>query len=334
MKKVALALASGGPRGFAYIGAIEELLARGYEITSVAGASAGSLVGGVFAAGGLEAFKRWLFRLDPMKVVTLMDFSISRNHLVKGERVIDAIREQVPEINIEDLPIPFTAIATDLFTGEEVIFREGPLFEAIRASISIPSMFRPVRWKGRTLIDGGIANTFPLNRVQRTEGDILVGFNVNRIDAEQIHRFLHDKQALDKGEASNLAEAKAVLKDTLTAENLEWKERVRQAGEKGGRFLKEHLELQKKEKELLAAGRENHIPMDADDNYASILQRSFGIMNHTIARMGIENCPPDILVELPFDSYHGVYGYSHAEEIAREGRRLMAAALDRYEAQA
>ena len=74
--------------------------------------------------------------------------------------------------------------------------------------------------------------------------------------------------------------------------------------------------------------------MDADDNYASILQRSFGIMNHTIARMGIENCPPDILVELPFDSYHGVYGYSHAEEIAREGRRLMAAALDRYEAQA
>ena len=252
MKKVALALSSGGPRGFAYIGAIEELLARGYEITSVAGASAGSLVGGVFAAGGLEAFKRWLFRLDPMKVVTLMDFSISRNHLVKGERVIDAIREQVPEINIEDLPIPFTAIATDLFTGEEVIFREGPLFEAIRASISIPSMFRPVRWKGRTLIDGGIANTFPLNRVQRTEGDILVGFNVNRIDAEQIHRFLHDKQALDKGEASNLAEAKAVLKDTLTAENLEWKERVRQAGEKGGRFLKEHLELQKKEKELLA----------------------------------------------------------------------------------
>ena len=190
MKKVALALSSGGPRGFAYIGAIEELLARGYEITSVAGASAGSLVGGVFAAGGLEAFKRWLFRLDPMKVVTLMDFSISRNHLVKGERVIDAIREQVPEINIEDLPIPFTAIATDLFTGEEVIFREGPLFEAIRASISIPSMFRPVRWKDRTLIDGGIANTFPLNRVQRTEGDILVGFNVNRIDAEQIHRFL------------------------------------------------------------------------------------------------------------------------------------------------
>ena len=173
MKKVALALASGGPRGFAYIGAIEELLARGYEISSIAGASAGSLVGGIYAAGGLEAFKQWLFDLDPVKVMTLMDVSVSRSYLVKGERVINEIKARVPEVNIQDLPIPFTAVATDLYTGEEVLFREGPLFEAIRASISIPSMFKPVVWKGRTLVDGGMVNTFPLNRVARTEGDIL-----------------------------------------------------------------------------------------------------------------------------------------------------------------
>ena len=169
-KKVALALSSGGPRGFAYIGAIEELLSRGYEITSVAGSSAGSLVGGIFAAGGLEAFKEWLCKLDPMQVVTLMDFSFSKNYLVKGDRVINAIKKRVPEVNIEDLPIPFTAVATDLHTGEEVVFREGPLFQAIRASISIPSMFRPVRWKGRTLIDGGMVNTMPLNRFLRCTG--------------------------------------------------------------------------------------------------------------------------------------------------------------------
>ena len=196
MKNVALALASGGPRGFAYIGAIEELERRGYKITSISGASAGSLVGGIYAAGGLEAFKAWLFGLDPLKIVQLMDPSLSKNSLVKGEKIIEAIQEVVPEVNIEDLPIPFTAIATDLFTGEEVVFREGPLFQAIRASISIPSMFKAVKWKGRTLIDGGMVNTLPLNRVQRTPGDILVGFNVNQIDAAEIQGFLDSRAAL------------------------------------------------------------------------------------------------------------------------------------------
>ncbi len=330
-KKVALALSSGGPRGFAYIGAIEELLSRGYEITSVAGSSAGSLIGGVFAAGGLDAFKEWLFALDPVKVVSLMDFSVSMNSLVKGDRIIRVIKERVPEVNIEDLPIPFTAVATDLYTGEEVLFRKGPLFKAIRASISIPSMFRPVKWKGRTLVDGGMANTFPLNRVARTEGDILVGFNVNRIDAEGIRSFLDSRKALTERENAMMEEAKTLLKDTLSAGRSELLEKVRLAGEKGSELLKERKASQKTEKRLLAEGKEHRIPMDADDNYVSILQRSFGIMNHTIARMGIELCPPDILVNLPYDSYHGVYGYSHAEEIAAVGRSLMAEALDRYE---
>ena len=196
MKNVALVLASGGPRGFAYIGAIEELLSRGYNITSVAGASAGSLVGGIYAAGGLEPFKKWLFGLDPMKVMILMDVSVGKNHFLKGEKVIREIKDFVPEVNIEDLPIPFTAIATDLFTGEEVIFRKGPLFRAIRASISIPSMFKPVKWKGRTLVDGGMVNTFPLNRVKRTPGDILVGFNVNQIDAAEIQGYLDSRAAI------------------------------------------------------------------------------------------------------------------------------------------
>ena len=298
-KNVALALASGGPRGFAYIGAIEELLERGYKITSIAGTSAGSLVGGIYAAGGLDAFKEWLFGLDPMDVVTLMDFSLSKNYLVKGERVMNAIKERVPEVNIEDLPIPFTAIATDLFTGEEVIFREGPLFEAIRASISIPSMFKPAEVNGRTLVDGGMVNTFPLNRVQRTPGDILVGFNVNQIDAATIQGFLDSRAALNEGKAD--------------------------------KPLLQRIQTSLQEFRLVADGKEEHLPVSASDNYFKILQRSFGIMNCTIARMGIELAKPDILVDLPFDTYHGVYGYSHAEEIAGVGRSLMAEALDRYE---
>lgn len=298
-KNVALALASGGPRGFAYIGAIEELEARGYTISSIAGVSAGSLVGGIYAAGGLQAFKEWLFGLDPMQVVSMMDFAISKNYLVKGDKVMKAIKERVPEVNIEDLPIPFCAVATDLYTGEEVVFREGPLFDAIRASISIPSMFKPAEWKGRTLVDGGMVNTFPLNRVQRTPGDILVGFNVNQIDAATIQGFLDSRAALVEGRSE--------------------------------KPLLERIQSTLQEFRLVADGRDEHLPVSASDNYFKILQRSFGIMNCTISRMGIELTPPDILVDLPFDTYHGVYGYSHAEEVATVGRQLMAEALDRYE---
>ena len=298
-KNVALALASGGPRGFAYIGAIEELEARGYTISSIAGVSASSLVGGIYAAGGLQAFKEWLFGLDPMQVVSMMDFAISKNYLVKGDKVMKAIKERVPEVNIEDLPIPFCAVATDLYTGEEVVFREGPLFDAIRASISIPSMFKPAEWKGRTLVDGGMVNTFPLNRVQRTPGDILVGFNVNQIDAATIQGFLDSRAALVEGRSE--------------------------------KPLLERIQSTLQEFRLVADGRDEHLPVSASDNYFKILQRSFGIMNCTISRMGIELTPPDILVDLPFDTYHGVYGYSHAEEVATVGRQLMAEALDRYE---
>ena len=184
---------------------------------------------------------------------------------------------------------------------------------------------------GRTLVDGGMVNTFPLNRVRRTEGDILVGFNVNRIDRESIGAYLDSRTALEESEAARFLAAKTVLKDTLATGKSDFLGKVRSAGEKGSELLKESLASQKESRKLTAEGKEKHIPMDADNNYASILLRSFGIMNHTIAQQGIQLCPPDILVDLPYDSFSGVYGYSHAEEIADAGRALMAKALDEYE---
>lgn len=332
MKKVALALASGGPRGFAYIGAIEELQRRGYTITSIAGASAGALVGGIFAAGKLEEFKEWLFALDSVKVVSLMDFAISKNSLVKGEKVINAIKKMVPNQNIEDFSIPFTAVATDLYTGEEVLFREGPVFDAIRASISIPSAFKPVKWQGRTLIDGGLVNTFPLNRVERTPGDILVGFNANEIDVAAIQNFLDTRAYLAAEEEARKEEAKSLLKDTLiVAERGDFLEKMKNAHQRGTQLIRDSRSSSIQERRLMAEGKENHLPIDADDNYFSLIQRSFGIMNCALSRQAIALTPPDILCSLPFDSYHGVYGYSHAQEIVERGRELMAAALDRYE---
>ena len=181
-KKVALVLSSGGARGLVHIGVIEELLAQGYEITSIAGCSMGALVGGIYATGKLADFREWMKTIDKRRMLELTDLSLSLSHLVKGERIIEAIEEIVPDVKIEDLPIPFCAVSTDWLGGREVTFRKGSLFSAIRASISLPSFFSPVRRNGMVLIDGGIINPLPLNRVKRTEGDLLVGVDVSGHD--------------------------------------------------------------------------------------------------------------------------------------------------------
>jgi NTE family protein len=142
----------------------------------------GALVGGVYAAGKLEEFREWMKTIDRKKMLELTDFSFSLNHIVKGKRIIEAIMEFVPDMAIEDLPIPYCAVATDLKAGKEVVFNKGSLFEAIRASISLPSFYEPVQRDGMILIDGGVINPIPLNRVKRKAGDILVGIDVSGHD--------------------------------------------------------------------------------------------------------------------------------------------------------
>ena len=191
-KDVALVLSGGGARGLAHIGAIEELIKNDYSITSIAGCSMGALVGGVYAVGKLKEFREWMKTIDKKKMLSLSDISISINHIVKGNRIIEAIMEFVPDVAIEDLPIPYCAVATDLKAGREVVFDRGSLFEAIRASISIPSFYEPVQRDDMVLIDGGILNPFPLDRVKRHEGDILVGVDVSgqdyRAQWDEMHR--------------------------------------------------------------------------------------------------------------------------------------------------
>ncbi len=182
VKDVALVLSSGGARGLAHIGAIEELEAQGYRITSIAGCSMGALIGGVYAAGKLKEFREWMKTVDRKKMLELTDFSLSLNHIVKGSRIIGAIMEFVPDMPIEDLPIPYCAVATDLKAGREVVFNKGSLFDAIRASISLPSFYEPVQRDGMILIDGGVTNPIPLNHVVRHEGDILIGVDVSGHD--------------------------------------------------------------------------------------------------------------------------------------------------------
>lgn len=181
-KKIALVLSGGGARGLAHIGAIETLESHGYEITSIAGCSMGALIGGMYAAGKLPEVKDWVLALDRRKVLSLVDFSLSLTHLVKGDRVMEALKEIVPDVNIEDLPIPYTAVATDWNSGKEVVFDHGSLYDAIRASISIPIFLNPVRREDMLLVDGGLVNSLPLNRVVRHSGDLLFGINVSTHD--------------------------------------------------------------------------------------------------------------------------------------------------------
>lgn len=178
-QKVALVLSGGGARGIAHIGVIETLLEQGYIINSIAGTSMGALVGGVYALGKLNEFKKWLFTIDKMKMFHLVDFSFSSQGLIKGDKVMNTMKEFISDAPIESLPIAYAAVAADLTQKKEVVFTTGSIYEAIRASIAIPTVLTPVKKQKSILVDGGVVNNIPINRVKRSPGDKLVVVNVN-----------------------------------------------------------------------------------------------------------------------------------------------------------
>lgn len=257
-KRAALVLGGGGARGVAHIGAIEELERQGFEISAVAGTSMGALVGGVYASGRLDPFREWMCALDKYKVFGLVDFALSTEGLVKGDRVMEAMKALVPDVEIERMPVSFAAVAADLLTGDEVVLDAGGLYDAIRASISIPSVFKPIHRDGRVLIDGGTVNPLPVNRVRREEGDLLVAVDVSApFGADPAQR------------------------------------------------------------------------VNASLNYYKVLIASSQIMQQHIAQLMCRLYVPDVLVELPADSY-GMFEFYRSEELVEAGRAATRAALERY----
>ena len=185
MKKTALVISSGGARGLAAIGVIEEMERQGYEISSIAGCSIGSLIGGMYASGNLNKFKSWILKLDKKDVFKLMDFTFSTRGILKGKKVFEELKKIIGDVNIEDLRIPFSAVAVNLNNHKEVVFRSGNLLEAIRASSSIPSIVTPIKKENQMLVDGGILNPLPLSIVEKKENDLLVGIDVNAFEAKK-----------------------------------------------------------------------------------------------------------------------------------------------------
>jgi NTE family protein len=179
--KVHLVLASGGARGVAHIGVIERLEEEGYEIVEIAGCSMGAVIGGLYAAGALDKYKEWLLKLQRADVFRLLDFTFAKHGFLKGEKVFSTITDFIGPQKIEDLKIPFRAVATNLTNGEEVVFKDGDLYHALRASISIPGIFTPVTssTSSEVLVDGGVVNPLPLNQVSRSEQGIIVAVDIN-----------------------------------------------------------------------------------------------------------------------------------------------------------
>ncbi|MFU8876996.1 MAG: patatin-like phospholipase family protein [Wenzhouxiangellaceae bacterium] len=176
---VSLVLGSGGARGLAHIGAIAALEEAGYRIESIAGSSMGALVGGMYAAGKLDAYRDWVRTLEQSDVFRLVDWTLSGGGLIRGEKIISRLRDMVGDVRIEDFDIEFTAVAVDIEQGREIWLGSGPLFDAIRSSIAIPGLFTPHRYRGRLLVDGGILNPVPVAPTLRCMTDLTIVVNVN-----------------------------------------------------------------------------------------------------------------------------------------------------------
>jgi NTE family protein len=177
-KTVSLILGSGGARGLAHIGVIETLEEHDYEIRSIAGCSVGALVGGIYAAGKLDEFTQWVRAIDSMDIVSLLDIAWQKHGLVKGDKIINTLVDLVGDRQIEDLPIRFTAVAADVEHEKEIWLNSGPLFDAIRASISLPLFFTPVEYSRGHLIDGGVLNPVPIAPTFNDNTDIKIAVNL------------------------------------------------------------------------------------------------------------------------------------------------------------
>ena len=301
-----MVLGSGGARGLAHIGAIEALEEHGYTITSIAGCSMGSIIAGMYAAGQMKEAKAWFLSVDKQLILRMMDINLlSNNSLVKGERIIRELEKVVPDQPIEELNIPCSIVASDMMNTEEVVFRSGSLFQAVRASISIPLFFKPVQIENRLLIDGGILNPLPLHTVTRQEGDILVAMDISGKDAMQIENEMPDPIDVD----GRIAAIEA--KGFDVPESLE--KQLRDLGKKVDSIR------QKRAKDL---GR--------NVSFVSLLDRMSDMQIQQNTLLALRLTPPDVHAVMRQYAYN-TFDFDKAEEIIAEGKRIMSEALDHYE---
>lgn len=308
-KNVALVLGSGGARGLAHIGSIEALEERGYTITSIAGSSMGSIIAGMYAAGQLKEAKEWFLSVDKQLILRMMDMNfLSGNSIVKGQRIIEELKKVVPDRPMEDLQIPCTIVASDMMSTEEVLFRTGSLFEAIRASISIPLFFTPVQIGDRLLIDGGILNPLPLHIIERTERDILVAADISGKDRMPIAMHMPDPIDVDGRIEELNAKGITVPKS--------WEDQLRHLG-----------------KRVDDIRRRRASDIGRKFSFVSMLDRMSDMQIQQNTLLSLRLTPPDVHAVMRQYAYN-TFDFDKAEEIIADGKRIMTEALEKYEAAA
>lgn len=286
---VSLVLGSGGARGLAHIGVIERLEAAGYRIESIAGSSMGALIGGIYAAGELASYRSWVCALSSADVLRFLDFAFSGRGLFKGDRIMDTLRAMVGEHAIEDLPISYTAVAVDIDRQREVWFSKGALFDAIRASIAVPSIFTPFEHRGMTLLDGGLINPVPIAPTFRDLTDITIAVNLN--GQPPPHR--HTPVAAGRGGRP----------------------------ERGGDGYQARIG------QFLDRLGENLLqPDEGELGMFDLLSRSFETMQNAIAAVKLAAYKPDVLIQVPRDAC-AAHEFHRAAEMIDLGRRLAEEAL-------
>lgn len=294
-RNVALVLSGGGARGIAHIGVIDELVKSGFTITSVAGASMGAVVGGLYAKGTLPGFTEWLLSFNKMDVIKFMDLTIGHGGLIKGEKIMKVLEEFIGDVTIEELKIPFSCVAADLIGHKEIAFHTGSLLLAIRASSSIPTVFLPVIYDGMMLVDGGVLNPLPLDQVKRTEGDILIAVNVNSN--------IPYEPPVKKPEHYELEKYYTKMKAALN--------------EKWSGMIDQYIEKYKNGKQAKPK------PVNMFD----VISESVILAQNKVAGIYIEKYKPDVLVETSVD-VASVFDFYKSEELIEAGRIACRKALD------
>jgi NTE family protein len=306
-KTVALVLGSGGARGMAHIGIIEELEARGYTIVSVSGCSMGAVIGGFYCAKKLDPFYQWMKTLSYMDLLRLVDFSFISNGAIRGDKVFSVLSEILGDVQIEDLDIPFTAVATDLSNSKEVWFQRGSLEEAMRASVAIPGLLQPVKRNNSLLVDGGVLNPLPIAPSVSAHADYIIAVDLNAnvpipipepILTEEAEPTLEDGE--DKSPWINAFMNKTsawFTDDKVPADDAE------------------AVEVQNDVSNL---------------GKLEILYQMFEVMQASLSQYKIAGYPPDLLVKIP-KKCGEIYDFHRTEDLVNIGRQVAKEALDAFE---
>ena len=295
-RKIGLALGSGSARGWSHIGVIRGLQEEGIDIDIVCGTSIGSIVGAALAAGALDQLDEWVRELAWSDILGFMDVTLPRSGLIEGDRITKFFRKNLSDPNIEDLPLPFAAVATDMSSGREVWLREGSLMEAIRASISMPGIFTPFKQGERWLVDGGLVNPVPVSLCRAMGADVVIAVNLN---------------------SDIMGKRKQSVKDV---QKVSEKEKIEEHGLRSQ--LTAYLDNTVKWSKAFVLSRFGSDHADREPSLFEVIANSTNIMQDRITRQRLAGDPPDVLIS-PRLAHIGLLEFNRAEETIAEGRRAL-----------